>query len=336
MYWPFLQEGSLHDSVGSSHRDAAHLGLEYRTLGSTDLRVSVVGFGASPLGNVFRQTDPEEGLAAVRYAIDRGINLFDVSPYYGITVAETQLGKGLEGRRDEVVLATKCGRYGADEFDFSASRITAGLEDSLRRLRTDRVDLLQAHDIEFGDVRQIVEETVPAMRKLQQQGKTRYVGITGYSLRNLMEVASQVPVDTILTYCRYNLMVTDLEDSLLPFAKKHGLGVINASALHMGILTSRGAPDWHPAPPEIRAVGKEIVDLCAARGVNASEVALKFCFDNPDLASTLVGISTREHVDASLRALRSHTDPELLAEIAAIVEPVRNYVWPSGREENRG
>lgn len=307
-----------------------------RQLGNTDLQVSIVGFGASPLGNVFRQTDPNEGIAAVRYGIDRGINFFDVSPYYGITVAETQLGKALEGRRDEVILATKCGRYGAEEFDFSARRITAGLEESLHRLKTDRVDLLQAHDVEFADVRQIVEETIPAMRVLQQQGKARFIGITGYSLRNLIEIASRVQIDSILTYCRYNLMITDLEDSLLPFAKQHGIGVINASALHMGVLTQNGAPSWHPAPAAVRETGRKIVEHCMARGADASEVALKFCFDRNDVASTLVGMSTRKHVDACLKALWSYNDPALIDEITAIVEPVRDFVWPSGREENYG
>jgi L-galactose dehydrogenase len=92
--------------------------VERRVLGQTSLHVSIVGFGASPLGNVFGQTDPAEGVAAVRHAIDSGINFFDVSPYYGLTLAETQLGKALQGYRDRVVLATKCGRYGAKELIF--------------------------------------------------------------------------------------------------------------------------------------------------------------------------------------------------------------------------
>ena len=311
-------------------------GIPRRTLGRTDLNIPIIGFGASPLGNVFRQTDPKEGIAAVRYAIDRGIDFFDVSPYYGLTVAETQLGKALEGYRDRVVLATKCGRYGADEFEFSAARITSSLEESLKRLRTDWVDLLQAHDVEFGDVNQIVEETIPAMRRLQEQGKIRYVGITGYSLRNLLEIASRVPVDSVLTYCRYNLLVTDMERTLVPFAEEYGVGIVNASALHMGVLTQRGAPDWHPAPPAVREAGRKIVELCAARGMDASQLALKFCFDASFVASTLVGMSTREHVASNLKALQFQSDPSLLAEIDEIVEPVRDFVWASGREENHG
>ncbi len=310
--------------------------LPRRRLGHTDIDVSIISFGTSPLGNVFRQTDPSEGIAAVHYAIDRGINFFDVSPYYGITVAETQLGKALSGRRDRVILATKCGRYGDDVFDFSATTITAGLEDSLKRLQTDYVDLLQAHDVEFGDADQIVEETIPALRKLQEQGKARYIGITGYSLKNLVEIASKASIDTILTYCRYNLMITDIDAKLIPFAKEHGVGIVNASALHMGVLTKRGAPSWHPAPPAIKETGQKIVELCAEKGVDAAKLALKFCLDHPSVASTLVGMSTREHVEANLQALKFEIDPMLLAQINQIVDPVRDYIWSSGNPDNYG
>ena len=139
-----------------------------------------MGFGASPLGNVFGEADPAEGIRAVHLAIDEEINFFDVSPYYGLTLAETRLGEALEGRRQSICLSTKCGRYGARHFDFSAKRIRQGLEESLTRLRTDYVDLLFAHDVEFGGPEQIIEETIPAMRGLQDEGKVRYVGISGY------------------------------------------------------------------------------------------------------------------------------------------------------------
>src|SRR5450631_4194396 len=126
--------------------------MEYRQLGETELKISILGFGASPLGNAFRATDPAEGKAAVHLAVERGINFFDSSPYYGLTLAETRLGEALAGRRDRVILATKCGRYGFSEFDFSAKRVIASMDESLRRLQTDYVDLFQAHDVEFGDV----------------------------------------------------------------------------------------------------------------------------------------------------------------------------------------
>jgi len=310
--------------------------MEYRQLGGTELKISVLGFGASPLGDVFRKTTPAERMDAVHLAVDEGINFFDVSPYYGITLAEARLGEALEGRREKVVLATKCGRYGGSEFDFSAKTITAGFEESLKRLRTDHVDLLQAHDVEFGHVSQIVEETLPAMRRLQEQGKARYIGITGYSLKNLMEIAGKAKVDSILSYCRYNLLITDMDRKLAPFAKKNGIGVINASPLHMGIITERGAPEWHPAPQAVRDAGQKIVALCKAKGVDASEVALKFCLEYAGAASTLVGLSSREHVERNLKAMEMKLDAELMREIAEVVAPVKDVTWPSGLEENYG
>src|SRR5271163_2447332 len=167
--------------------------MKYNRLGHTTLDVSSLGFGASPLGDVFERTAPAEGTRAIDTAIDLGINFFDVSPYYGHTLAEERLGAGLRGKRDRVVLATKCGRYGLDDFDFSRVRVKRSLEDSLLRLRTDYVDLLQAHDVEFGLREQVIEETVPAMRELQIEGKARYIGITGYPLKLLTRIAEAVP-----------------------------------------------------------------------------------------------------------------------------------------------
>jgi L-galactose dehydrogenase len=313
--------------------------MEYRRLGGTELSLSVVGFGASPLGDVFHKTEAAERNGAVHLAIDRGINFFDVSPYYGLTLAEERLGEALEGRRDKVVLATKCGRYGGSEFDFSAATVTAEFEESLKRLRTDYVDLLQAHDVEFGHVSQIVEETLPAMRRLQQQGKARYIGITGFSLRNLIEIASKAGpggVDTILSYCRYNLLITDLDRELAPFAEKHGIGLINASPLHMGIITEQGAPAWHPAPQAVKDAGRRVVELCKARGVDAAQVALKFCLQYGGAASTLVGLSNRQHVERSVGALDMPVDSELMEEITRLVAPVKDVTWPSGLPENYG
>jgi len=309
--------------------------MEYRRLGQTDLEVSVVGFGASPLGDVFRRTDPLESHIAVHRAIDSGINFFDVSPYYGLTLAEERLGEALDGRRTEVVLATKCGRYGLDEFDFSARRVTESLDESLTRLRTDYVDLFQAHDVEFGNVQQVIEETIPAMRRLQEQGKARFIGITGYPLKTLVQIAEAIPVDTILTYCRYNLMINDMDTILMPVAHKHGIGVINASGLHMGILTDRGAPDWHPAPREVHDAGKRAAVFCRQQGVDLPQVALRYCFDHTGVASTLVGMSTRNHVSKNLEAFRSRVSPELVSQVRTILAPVSNYVWASGRPENR-
>jgi L-galactose dehydrogenase len=124
----------------------------------------------------------------------------------------------------------------------------------------------------------------------------------------LIRIAQSVPVDTILSYCRYNLLITDMDRELTPFARATGIGLINASAFHMSILTERGAPDWHPAPPEVRDAGRNAFEFCRAHGADLSQVALRFCFDHPYVSSTLVGMSTREELRSNLDVLSSQTN----------------------------
>lgn len=290
----------------------------YNTLGASGLRVSHLGFGASPLGNEFGSADPDEATRAVHCAIDRGITFFDVAPYYGRGLAEERLGAALLGHRHQVVLATKCGRYDTAHFDFSAKRLHASIDESLRRLRTDYVDLWQAHDIEFVSRPQIVEEALPAMRDVQKQGKCRFVGITGLPLEVLHEVATATPVDTILSYCHYNLLVTDLDDILTPFARDRKIGLINAAPLHMGILTEQGPPDWHPAPAAVKNAGKCMVEACRRRGDDISSVALRFALDHPYVSTTVVGMSTRAEVERNVHTMESGTDAALIGELRAL------------------
>jgi L-galactose dehydrogenase len=104
----------------------------------------------------------------------------------------------------------------------------------------------------------------------------------------------------------------------------------------MGIITERGAPEWHPAPREVRDAGQRIVALCKAKGLDASEVALRFCLDYAGVATTLVGLSSTAHVQRNLKAMELHIDADLLREIAEVVAPVKDFVWPSGLAENYG
>ncbi|MFL6414348.1 MAG: aldo/keto reductase [Bryobacteraceae bacterium] len=309
--------------------------MNYRTLGKTGLSVSQIGFGASPLGDVFGKADPSEATRAVHRAIDVGINLFDVSPYYGHTLAEERLGKALTGRREKVLLATKCGRYGAESFDFSATRIRRSIDESLTRLQTDYVDLFLAHDIEFGNVEQIISETVPALREIQQSGKARYIGVTGYPLQMLKSVAERERIDVILSYCRYNLLVTDLDADLAPSAKSRKIGLINASPLHMGLLSGSPIPTWHPAPASVRRAAADIIDFCRKHKLDPAVLALRFCIEHPYVASTLVGMSTREQVESNLKALTFEIEPALLHQIQEIAAPAKDIVWPSGSPENQ-
>jgi len=308
--------------------------MEYRTLGKTGMKVSIIGYGASPLGNVFGETDEAEGIRAVHYAIDHGINYFDVAPMYGVTLAETRLGKALKGKRDKIFLATKCGRYDFDKFDFSAERVLQSIDESLRRLQTDYVDVYQVHDIEFGDKKQVINETIPAARKVQESGKARFVGITGLPVRYLHHVASQVDVDTILTWAHYSLVEDEMDNELTPLARERGIGLINASPLHQRLLTEKGPPDWHRSPKEVLEMGPKIAALCRDHGVNVADVAMRFCLDHPYVAMTVVGMSKLRHVEQNVKVLNFKNDPDLLAEIEKLVAPVKNKMWFEGRPEN--
>ena len=297
--------------------------------------MSVIGFGASPLGNVFQRVEQAETRRAVDVAIDEGINFFDVSPYYGLTLAEERLGEALVGKREKIFLATKVGRDDVDSFDFSAARVTNGLDESLRRLRTDRVDLLQAHDVEFASKRQIVEETLPALRAAQLRGKARFIGITSYQLGLMAEIAESAPIDAVLSYCRHNLLIDDMDELLTPVVRERGIGLINASPLHMGVVTGGAAPEWHPAPEGVRAAGARIAQLCREAGVEPTRVALRFCLDHPYVTSTLIGMSSAQQVRDNLRALDAKIDPALRTKLREAAGVFHNVIWPSGLPENR-
>jgi L-galactose dehydrogenase len=307
----------------------------YRTLGRTGLQVSILGFGASPLGEEFGSIDAAEGERAVHSAIDAGVNFFDTSPYYGRTLSETRLGQALRGRRHEVILATKCGRYDVDEFDFSAARIDRSVEESLGRLQTHYLDILHLHDIEFADRRQVLDEALPAARRLQQSGKVRFVGITGLQLELLEDVARQAEVDAVLSYARYNLMTRDLERSLRPFCEERGIALINASPLLLGALTQAGPPDWHPASKQALAACAKAAEACRAEGVDIAQLALRFCLDHPYVSSTLVGMSTRAQLESNLRALELEVPPPLLRKVRSILEPFSGASWATGLPENQ-
>lgn len=311
--------------------------MKYRSLGKTGLTVSIVGFGASPLGAEFGTIDPTEGKRAVDRAIELEINYFDVAPYYGRTLAEKRLGAFLQGKRDRVILATKVGRYDKDlpdGFDFSAARVIRSVEESLRRLGTDVIDILQVHDIEFGEKEQIISETLPALYRLKEQGKIRFAGITGYPLGILQDIASSGMVDTILSYCHYNLMNTSLDRMLAPFCSDRHIGLINASPLHMRVLTRKGAPGWHPAPTTVLEAGRRASEWCAAQGVDIADIAMQFALMCPSVATTIVGMSKQIHVDKNVKSVGVEPDAEILAGVLKMIRPVKDINWIVGLPEN--
>jgi L-galactose dehydrogenase len=310
--------------------------MQYRVLGRTGLKVSALSFGASSLGGAFREVDEAESIRAVHVSIERGINFIDVSPYYGLTRAETVLGKALkEIGREKYILATKVGRYGEGMkgFDFSAGRVTASVDESLKRIGTGHIDLIHAHDIEFGGLDQVIGETIPALRNLQKAGKVRFVGVTGLPLSALRRVVEATPIDAILSYCHFELNDTALAD-LIPVLKRQGVGVINASPLGMGLLSSRGTPEWHPAPEEVKEVCARAAAHCRAKGASIEKLAVQYSLTNPDIATTVVGSANPKNMERNIGWADEAIDQALLREVLAILKPVHNVTWISGRAEN--
>jgi len=311
--------------------------MKYRALGKTGLTVSEVGFGCAPLGNQYGDIDDNEGIRAIHAAIDHGINFFDTSTYYGKGVSETRLGKALIGKRDQVIVATKGGRFDVPletGFDFSYDGIIQMCEASLKRLQTDVIDVYQLHDIEFGDKQQVINEAIPAVQKLKSDGKVRFIGVTGFPLPLLWEMIETQDLDVTLSYSHYNLINQTLNEELVPAVKAKGLGLINGSVTNMGLLTDQGPQRWHPAPETAKVAAAEAAAYCRSRGASLPQLAIQFALQNPHVDVTLLGVRTEAELQSSIPLLDSKPDPELLEAILAILEPIANTTWPSGRPEN--
>src|SRR6188472_3475840 len=262
--------------------------MEYRVLGQTGLKLPILSFGASSLGQEFRQVDLGEALKSVRVALDLGMNFIDTSPFYGRGMSEVLLGVALRGvPRESYILGSKLGRYDSAHFDFSAKRVVESVDVSLKRMGVDYLDICLCHDLEFVEMSQIVNETLPALRKIQQQGKVRYVGVSGYPMKMFRYVLDRTDLDVVLSYNHYTLQNTMLAD-LVPYLRAKGVGVMNAAPFSARLLTNQPLPPWHKATPEVVAVCKQAADHCAARGVDIAQLAVQYAVANEDLTTCVV------------------------------------------------
>ncbi|GGF61049.1 oxidoreductase [Paenibacillus albidus] len=307
--------------------------MKYRPLGATGLDVSVLSFGASSLGSVFRDINEAEGIRTVHTAVAQGINYIDVSPYYGLTQAETVLGKAIKDLpRDQFLLSTKAGRTGADEFNYSAGHIEASLAASLKRLETDYVDILLLHDMEFVPFEQVIEEAIPALYRLKEQGKARFVGVSGLPLHIFEQTLAKTDLDVILSYCHYSLNDTSLL-KLLPLLHDKKVGLVNASPISMGQLSTRPVAEWHPAPEAVKLACKQAAAHCAAKGEDLSKLAIQFSVANEQIPTTLVSTGSVVNITNNIAWTDEPLNEELLQEVLEILEPIHNLTWPSGRPE---
>jgi L-galactose dehydrogenase len=293
-----------------------------------------LGQGGAAIGQQYGPVAYEEARACVRAAIEAGVNFVDTSAYYGKGLSEQYLGRILaeDGLRQRVLLCTKAGRLDRDLFDFSPEGLQRCVEQSLRRLRTDYVDILLAHDIEFADNSEaIFTDTYATLLQLRQQGKTRFIGMSAYPLPLLREAVERCDLDVVISYAHYTLQNTRLLTELLPTAEARGTAVINASPLALGLLTQQGPPPWHPAPPQVQATCRAAAEHCRRRGADIAVLGMQFCYAQERIPCTLTGTARLSELQINLQALDQPLDQQLLAEVQAILAPVRDYSWPSGR-----
>ena len=307
--------------------------MKYNEIGKTGMKVSSLSFGASSLGSVFHSIREADGIEAVFTAIDAGINFIDVSPYYGHYKAETVLGKALkEIPRDKYYLSTKVGRYGKDgvnTWDYSAKKAQESVYESMERLHVDYIDLINVHDIEFADLPQVANETLPALVELREKGVVGHVGITDLQLENLQWVIDHVPegtVESVLNFCHYTLNDDKLADYLDYFESK-GIGIINASPFSMGLLSGRGAPDWHPAPAPLAEACRKAAEYCQSQGYPIEKLAIQYAVSEPRICTTLFSSANPDNVLKNLRYIEEPIDWELVKKVKEIIGDQQRVSW---------
>lgn len=308
--------------------------MEYHEIGKTGMKVSALSFGASSLGAVFHEINEPRAIEAVHVAVEEcGMNFIDVSPYYGHYKAETVLGKALrEIPRDKYYLSTKVGRYGKDgvnTWDYSAKRATESVYESMERLGIDYIDLINVHDIEFADLRQVAGETLPVLAELKEKGLVGHVGITDLQPENIKWVVEHTPdgmVETIMNFCHYTLNDDMLVDYLDMFEER-GIGVISASPLSMGLLSQRGVPAWHPAPASLVEACRRAADYCSSKGYPIEKLAVQYAVSNPRIATTLFSSANPDNVRRNLQFVEEPMDENLVKEVRSIIGDQMRVRW---------
>lgn len=308
--------------------------MKKRTLGNTGLNLTPLSFGASSLGQEFRNVDLTDALRSVHVAMDRGMNFIDTSPFYGRGMSEMLLGRALpEIPRDSYYLGTKLGRYSAQHFDFSARRVEESVDISLERLKVDHLDIVLCHDLEFVEMSQIVEETLPALRKQVEKGKVRFIGVSGYPMKMFKYVLNHAQIDVLLTYNHYTLQ-NDMALELVPICKELGVGLMNAAPFSARLLTNAPLPDWHKATPLVREVAKQAAEHCSNRGVDIAQLALQFSLANPDFTTCVTGSANPDRISQWVDWAETPLDETLLGEVLEILRPIHNWFYIEGRSEN--
>lgn len=313
--------------------------MQYRELGQTGIRVSTVGFGAWAIGGAseasgtplgWGRTSDDESLAAIRRARDLGVNLFDTSDSYGFGRSESLLGIVLSRHRPDVVIATKVGvvRTSGNELkkDFSRQHILHAVDGSLKRLRTDYIDLYQLHNPTMEDLRH--EEIQETMDRLQELGKIRYWGVSIFNPEEGIEIINRKWGYTLQVL--YNILNQAPARELFPLAKEHGYGIIARVPLASGLLTGKYRQDSVFNRDDIRQnflTPKRLVEatlrvdevrsILGGAERSMAEASLRFTLANDAVSTTIPGARNARQVESNAAAAEGTLPPDVLEKLRA-------------------
>ncbi|MBI2300210.1 MAG: aldo/keto reductase [Armatimonadetes bacterium] len=289
-----------------------------RPLPRTDLPFPPIGLGGAGLGNVYGPVTDGQVAAIVTRALDLGVSFIDTAPLYG--PSEERLGLALAGRREEVILATKCGLHRGGGRELTFDGILRGVEASLQRLRTDRLDVLQYHEIQPEIAGQVLSADGPlgAMRRLRDEGVVRLLGVTGRDLETLCLAVRTGAFDTVLTYMEYSPLTLAAQRTLFPVAAEHGVAVIAGSPLHGGLLSGDPARLDGRHDPAVAERARRFHALAAEAGWSVPELALAFELADPRVATVIPGFTSVAEVESAVRAAERGVPGELIAAIIRI------------------
>jgi aryl-alcohol dehydrogenase-like predicted oxidoreductase len=311
--------------------------MEYRKLGSSDLEVSVIGFGAWGIGGApFWSSEGDDPSArSIMKAFDLGVNFFDTAPVYGFGHSETLLGKTLKHVREKIILATKCGlrwekeALGSITKDASRSSIFEEIDLSLKRLDTDYIDLYQVH---WPDVNTPQQETMEALLKIKEQGKIRHIGVSNYSVEQMRECLKVGPIVSLQP--EYSLLQRSIEKEAVPFCVSNQIGIIAYSPLASGVLTgkydqqtrfkdwrSKGIIGTFEGEGYERNIDKvdQLKEIATAMGKTCGQVAINWVIRQKGLTTALVGVKNPKQVEENLAAVG--WEPEQDSRIEEIFTP---------------
>ena len=311
--------------------------MEYRILGESDLKVSVIGFGSWGIGGYpfWKNEGEEESIKAIKKAFDLGINFFDTAPVYGFGISEELIGNALKDVREKVIIATKCGlRWDKEELGSIAKNATRKsimeeVDLSLKRLQTDYIDLYQVH---WPDEKTPIQEPIETMLELQNSGKIRHIGVSNYSVSQLKESMGKGQVVSLQPM--YNMVERDIEKETRPFCVENNVGIIAYSPLASGILTGKydedtKFEDWRGKGiighftddtfrSNIRKI-KEISKIAVRLGKTMGQLAINWAVNQEGITTAIVGIKNASQIPENIEAVGWEIPQKELQEIENIL-----------------